>query len=67
MLAHLIGDGSFVRNQPIRYASNDEANLAAVTEAARHFGITAIRDCLPGGSLYVVAASSALPFDPRSA
>ena len=26
MLAHLLGDGSFVRNQPIRYASTDEAN-----------------------------------------
>jgi replicative DNA helicase len=47
MLAHLIGDGSFVRNQPIRYASTDEANLAAVTEAALYFGITAIRDYHP--------------------
>jgi replicative DNA helicase len=44
MLAHLLGDGSFVKNQPIRYASTDEANLTAVTAAARHFGITAIRD-----------------------
>jgi replicative DNA helicase len=30
LLAHLIGDGSFVGNPPIRYASKDEANLAAV-------------------------------------
>jgi replicative DNA helicase len=44
MLAHLLGDGSFVRNQPIRYASTDEVNLTAVTDAARHFGITAVRD-----------------------
>ncbi|WP_307817226.1 LAGLIDADG family homing endonuclease [Nocardia acididurans] len=44
MLAHMIGDGSCVKRQPIRYASIDEANLAAVTEAAAHFGITAIRD-----------------------
>ncbi|MFN8167887.1 MAG: replicative DNA helicase [Candidatus Nanopelagicales bacterium] len=44
MLAHLIGDGSFVKRQPIRYASIDEANLAAVADAARHFGITPIRD-----------------------
>jgi len=44
MLAHLLGDGSFVRNQPIRYASTDEANLAAVASAAKHFGITAVRD-----------------------
>jgi replicative DNA helicase len=44
MLGHLIGDGSFVKSQPIRYASKDEANLTAVTEAAKHFGITAVRD-----------------------
>jgi len=45
LLAHLIGDGSFVRRQPIRYASIDEANLATVESAAWHrFGITAIRD-----------------------
>jgi replicative DNA helicase len=44
MLAHLLGDGSFVKRQPIRYASVDEENLAAVAEAATHFGITPIRD-----------------------
>src|SRR5262249_15564383 len=44
MLAHLLGDGSFVRRQPIRYCSRDEACLIAVTSAARHFGITPIRD-----------------------
>jgi replicative DNA helicase len=45
LLAHLLGDGSFVRRQPIRYASIDEANLTAVAEAAaRRFGITAIHD-----------------------
>ncbi|MGH3455891.1 MAG: LAGLIDADG family homing endonuclease, partial [Nocardioidaceae bacterium] len=45
LLAHLIGDGSFVRRQPIRYASIDEANLAAVGDAAaRRFGITPVRD-----------------------
>jgi replicative DNA helicase len=47
VLAHLLGDGSFVRNQPLRYASVDDANLSAVAEAARHFGITAIRDDYP--------------------
>lgn len=44
LLAHMIGDGSCVKNQPIRYASIDELNLAAVSSAARHFGITAVRD-----------------------
>ena len=47
MLAHLIGDGSFARGQAIRYASVDEENLTAVAEAARHFGITAVRDEYP--------------------
>ena len=47
LLAHMIGDGSFVRCQPLRYASTDEANLTAVTEAAAHFGITAVRDDYP--------------------
>jgi replicative DNA helicase len=44
MLAHMIGDGSCVKRQPVRYASVDEANLAAVTIAAAHFGVTPIRD-----------------------
>jgi replicative DNA helicase len=44
LLAHMIGDGSCVTCQPIRYASIDEQNLAAVTTAAQHFGVTAIRD-----------------------
>jgi replicative DNA helicase len=45
LLAHMLGDGSFVKRQPIRYASVDEANLSAVAEAAsRRFGITPKRD-----------------------
>ena len=47
LLAHMIGDGSCVKNQPIRYASIDEGNLAAVTTAAKHFGVTAVRDDYP--------------------
>lgn len=34
LLAHLLGDGSVLRDQPVRYASADEANLAAVSRAA---------------------------------
>ncbi|AYF78512.1 hypothetical protein D7D52_37060 [Nocardia yunnanensis] len=44
LLAHMIGDGSCVKRQPIRYASVDEENLSAVAAAATHFGITAVRD-----------------------
>jgi replicative DNA helicase len=40
LLAHMIGDESCVKNQPIRYASIDEDNLSAVTQAARHFGVS---------------------------
>ena len=47
LLAHLIGDGSFVRNQPLRYASTDEENLAVVADAASSFGVTAVRDDYP--------------------
>jgi replicative DNA helicase len=44
VLAHMIGDGSFVRRQPIRYASEDEECLEAMTRAAKHFGISPVRD-----------------------
>ncbi len=48
LLAHVLGDGTFVNNQPIRYASIDEANLSAVADAAaRRFGITAALDGHP--------------------
>ena len=47
LLAHMIGDGSCVKNQPIRYASVDEANLTAVTISAAYFGVTAMRDDYP--------------------
>ncbi|KUH68096.1 replicative DNA helicase [Mycolicibacterium novocastrense] len=47
LLAHMIGDGSCVKRQPIRYASIDEWNLHAVAEAATHFGVTAVRDDYP--------------------
>jgi replicative DNA helicase len=35
LLAHLIGDGCFAPRQPIHYTSASEANLDAVTRAAR--------------------------------
>ena len=41
LLAHLIGDGCVLRNQPVHYTSNDEANLDFVeSAAAAEFGIT---------------------------
>jgi replicative DNA helicase len=40
MLAHLLGDGCVASRQPVHYTSEDPANLAAVEQAADHFGIT---------------------------
>jgi replicative DNA helicase len=47
LLAHMIGDGSCVKSQPVRYASVDEADLVAVTSSAAHSGVTAVRDEYP--------------------
>jgi replicative DNA helicase len=47
LLAHLLGDGSMLPRQSIRYASIDEANLEAVRDAATFFGVTAARDDYP--------------------
>ena len=42
LLAHLLGDGSVVN--AVKYASIDEANIEAVTDAVRHFGCEATRE-----------------------
>lgn len=45
LLGHLVGDGSYLKHQPLRYTSESEANLAAVTAAAeRAFGVTVNRN-----------------------
>ncbi len=43
LLAHLIGDGSYVKKQPLRYTTASEANSQAVTEAAQAFSCTVTR------------------------
>ncbi|HLH26380.1 MAG TPA: replicative DNA helicase [Chloroflexota bacterium] len=44
LLAHLIGDGCYVRRQPLHYTSASEANRAAVEQAAKQvFGVVARR------------------------
>ena len=40
LLAHMLGDGCMAPRQPIHYTSADPANLDAVEQAARSFGIT---------------------------
>jgi replicative DNA helicase len=58
LLAHMIGDGSCVKNQQVRYASVDEANLVAVTVSAAHFGVTPIRDDYPAARVTTLRLSS---------
>ena len=38
LLGHLVGDGSYLTHQPLRYTTASEANSAAVREAAEAFG-----------------------------
>jgi replicative DNA helicase len=38
LLGHLVGDGSYVKHQPLRYTTASEANSEAVREAAEKFG-----------------------------
>ena len=40
MLAHLIGDGCFVKRQPLHYTNADLENIELVEQAASHWGIT---------------------------
>ncbi|MGX9726427.1 MAG: replicative DNA helicase [Candidatus Electronema sp. VV] len=43
LLAHLVGDGSYVKHQPLSYTTASEENSQAVTEAAQAFGSTVNR------------------------
>ncbi|MGF1537665.1 MAG: DnaB-like helicase C-terminal domain-containing protein, partial [Elainellaceae cyanobacterium] len=43
LLAHLIGDGSYISHQPLRYTTASEANSAVVKAAAEAFGCTVNR------------------------
>jgi replicative DNA helicase len=38
LLAHMVGDGSYVKHQPMRYTTASEDNSRVVTEAAEAFG-----------------------------
>ena len=67
LLAHMIGDGSCIKRQPIRYASIDEENLKAVTNAAKHFGVTAKRDEYAAARVTTLRLPAPIPPDPWKA
>ncbi len=48
LLAHLIGDGSYLTGQPLRYTTASEANSRIVTACARSFGARITRHAGPG-------------------
>jgi replicative DNA helicase len=43
LLGHLVGDGSYLMNQPLRYTTASEENSAAVADAAQLMGSTVKR------------------------
>ena len=43
LLAHLVGDGSYLSGQPLRYTTASEENSLAVTQAAQSMGSTVSR------------------------
>ncbi len=43
LLGHLIGDGSYLTHQPLRYTTASEDNSTVVSDAAREFGVTVNR------------------------
>ena len=43
LLGHLVGDGSYIKHQPLRYTTASEENSAAVKAAAEAFGCTVNR------------------------
>jgi replicative DNA helicase len=50
LLGHLVGDGSYLRHQPLRYTTASEENSLAVREAAQALGSTVTRH--PGRGLW---------------
>ncbi|GAA6525600.1 replicative DNA helicase [Intrasporangium sp. DVR] len=54
LLAHLLGDGSMLARQPMRYASIHEDNVEAVSKAALTFGVAAVRDDAPASGVTTV-------------
>ncbi|MDR5898006.1 replicative DNA helicase [Halomonas vilamensis] len=58
LLAHLLGDGSYIKHQPLRYTTACEANSRAVTDAAQAFGSTVTRHAGRGNWHQLVIAGN---------
>jgi replicative DNA helicase len=58
LLGHLVGDGSYLKHQPLRYTTASEENSAAVRQAAEAFGSTVTRHAGRGAWHQLVLAGN---------
>ncbi|WP_445009901.1 replicative DNA helicase [Vreelandella stevensii] len=58
LLAHLLGDGSYVKGQPLRYTTASEANSDVVKRCAEQFGSTVTRHAGRGNWHQLVIAGN---------
>jgi replicative DNA helicase len=58
LLGHLVGDGSYVKHQPLRYTTASELNSAAVAESAKKFGSRVARHAGRGNWHQLVIAGN---------
>jgi replicative DNA helicase len=58
LLGHLVGDGSYLKHQPLRYTTSSEENSAAVRAAAERFGSRATRHAGRGAWHQLVIAGN---------
>ena len=58
LLAHLIGDGSYIKGQPMRYTTASEENSQAVTHCAEQMGSTVSRHAGRGNSHQLVISGN---------
>jgi replicative DNA helicase len=58
LLGHLVGDGSYLKNRPLRYTTSSEANSRLVTECAIVLGSTVTRRAGRGNWHQLVIANN---------
>jgi len=58
LLGHLVGDGSYLKHQPLRYTTGSELNSAAVADSAKKFGSRVARHAGRGNWHQLVIAGN---------
>jgi len=65
LLAHLVGDGSYLKHQPLRYTTASEENSEVVRKAAETFGVTVNRHPGRGNWHQLVFSGNGNRWQPR--